>query len=114
MSQKGRKSRPKAARFLEFPMHRRRLIAAGAAMGLVAVATVAWVLLSPGWAVRALDAAALQQLGRHFSAKGTTHLDFSPLSIRIEGPALAGATERSDSLVTAASLVIPVTYGQLV
>ncbi len=95
-------------------MNRRRIVAGGAAIALVAVATVAWVLLSPGWAVRALDGAAGQQLGRGFSAKGSTHLDFSPLSIRIEGPALAGASERSDSLVTAGSLVIPITLGRLV
>lgn len=95
-------------------MDRRGLLAAGAAVALVAVAMVAWVLLSPGWAVRALDGAAGRQLGRSFSATGSTHLDFSPLSIRIEGPALSGATERSDSLMTAGSLVIPVTLGQLV
>lgn len=95
-------------------MDRRRLIAAGAATAFVAVATVTWVLLSPGWAVRALEQAAQQQLGRGFSARGSTHIDVSPLSIRIEGPALAGATDRSDSLLTAGSLVIPITLGQLV
>jgi AsmA protein len=114
MSQKSRKSRPKAVRFLEFPMDRRALIAGGAAAALMAVATVSWVLFSPGWAAGALARAAEEQLGRAFSARGGVHLDLSPLSIHVEQPALAGLSEASDSLLTAETLVIPVTVGQLV
>jgi len=89
MSQKGRKSRPQAARFPEFPMNERHLVAAAAGlMLLVAVVTVTWVILSPGWAVNALAGIAQQQLGRGFSASDAD-LDFSPLAIRIEEPVLA-------------------------
>ena len=95
-------------------MDGRRVIAGGAAAALVAVATVAWVLLSPGWAVRALDMAAGQQLGRQFSAKGGAHLEFSPLAIRIDEPALTGPAGSGDSLAKAQSLIIPVTLGQLI
>ncbi len=95
-------------------MDRRALIAAGAATALVVMLTLGWVVFSPGWAVPALGKAAEQQLGRAFSAAGGAHLDFSPLSIRIEQPTLAGISERSDRLLSAGSLVIPVTLGQLV
>jgi AsmA protein len=78
------------------------------------LATLSWVVFSPGWSVPALGRAAEQQLGRTFSAAGGARLDFSPLSIRIEQPTLAGISETSDRLLTAGSLVIPVTLGQLV
>ena len=94
-------------------MDGRKLVAGGAAVAMVAAATVAWVMLSPRWAVDALDRIAQQQLGRSFSARGGAHLEFSPLAIRIDEPALSGITPEADSLVTAASLRIPVTLGQL-
>lgn len=94
-------------------MHDRRLLAGGAAMILVAVAMVGFVLLSPRWAVGALDGLAQQQLGRSLSAKGGAHLDFSPLSIRLADVALSGPAAADDSFLTAGSLVIPVTLGQL-
>jgi uncharacterized protein involved in outer membrane biogenesis len=114
MSQKSRKSRPQAARFLEFPMDRRAVIAGGAATALVVLATMSWVLLSPGWAAGALAQASQEQLGRAFAAKGSVHLDLSPLAIHVEQPVLAGLSETSDSLLTARTLVIPVTFSQLV
>jgi uncharacterized protein involved in outer membrane biogenesis len=114
MSQKSRKSRPKAAAFPEFPMiDRRVLVAGGAAVALVVAATLVWVLLSPGWAVQALARSAEQQLGRAFSARGAD-LDFSPLSIRLVQPELAGLSEAGDRLMRAEAMVIPVSLGQLV
>lgn len=95
-------------------MNERRLVLGLAAAAVLAMAIVAWLLLSPGWAVRALDQMAESQLGRHFTAKGGAHLDFSPLSIRLEEAALAGTTDAAERLVTAKSLVIPVTFSQLV
>ena len=95
-------------------MDRRALIAAGAATALVVMLTLGWVVFSPGWAVPALGRAAEHQLGRAFSAPGGARLDFSPLSIRIEQPTLAGVSETSDRLLTAGTLVIPMTLGQLV
>ena len=94
-------------------MNQRRMIAIGAVAGLVSLATVAWVVLSPGWVVGMLDRVTGQQLGRSFSAE-SAHLDFSPLSLRLEGPALSGASERSDSLIRAKSMVIPISLGQIV
>ena len=94
-------------------MDQRRMIAIGAVAGLVSLATVAWVVLSPGWVVGMLDRVTGQQLGRSFSAE-SAHLDFSPLSLRLEGPALSGASERSDSLIRAKSMVVPITFGQIV
>lgn len=95
-------------------MNERRLVLGIAAAAVLAMAIVAWLLLSPGWAVRALDQMAEAQLGRHFTAKGGAHLEFSPLSIRFEEAALAGTTDTGERLVTAKSLVIPVSFGELV
>lgn len=95
-------------------MDGRRLVALGAVVALVVVATIAWVVLAPRWAVGQLDSLAEQQLGRHVSATGSTYLDLSPLSIRIEGAALSGGAEHADNLMTAASMIIPVSFGDLV
>lgn len=95
-------------------MDGRRLAAVGVAVALVAVATVAWVVLAPRWAVSVLDRLAVEQLGRHVTATGGTYLDLSPMSIRIEGPALSGAAEQADKLITASSITIPVSFGDLV
>ena len=78
----------------------RRLVAGGAAVALVAVAMVAFVLLSPRWAVGTLDQLAQQHLGRSVSAKGRAQLDFSPLAIRIGDAALSGGGRGEDSFVT--------------
>ncbi|WP_395662785.1 AsmA-like C-terminal region-containing protein [Aestuariivirga sp.] len=94
-------------------MDRRGLMAVGAAVALIAVATVVWVVLSPGWVVPALGRIAEQQLGRAFSSTGRAHLDFSPLSLRIEQPVLAGLTEASAGLLSGGTLVIPVSFGQI-
>ena len=94
-------------------MDRRGLMAVGAAVALIAVATVMWVVLSPGWVVPALGRIAEQQLGRAFSSTGGAHLDFSPLSLRIEQPVLAGLTEASAGLLSGGTLVIPVSFGQI-
>lgn len=112
MSQKGRKSRPEAARMLEFAMHGRRLAWAAAALLLLAVLAAGWMLLSPGWAVTAMRQASEDYLGRSFSANGGAHLDLSPLSIRIDGGMLPGA-DPGDSFITAKSITVPVSLGQL-
>ncbi|WP_421692764.1 AsmA family protein [Aestuariivirga sp.] len=92
----------------------RRLVAGGAAIALVAVAMVAFVLLSPRWAPGTLNQITQQQLGRSFVATGGATLDFSPLSIRIAGPSLSGADARNDSFVSGGQLVIPVSFSQLI
>ena len=94
-------------------MDRRGLMAVGAAVALIAVATIVWVVFSPGWAVPALGRIAEQQLGRGFSATGGAHLDFSPLSVRIEEPVLAGLTDTSAGVLSGGTLVIPISFGQI-
>lgn len=95
-------------------MNERHLVAAAAGlMLLVAVVTVTFVVLSPGWAVNALAGIAQQQLGRGFTASDAD-LDFSPMEIRIEQPVMAGHSDSVGSLMTARSLVIPVSLGDII
>lgn len=92
----------------------RRLVAGGAAIAILAVVmTLAFVLFSPRWAVGALDQMAGQLLGRSVSSTGGAHLDVSPLSIRIDGVALSGPERADDAFITAGSMVIPVSFGEL-
>lgn len=95
-------------------MQDRRLVAGGAIVAILAlVAAVGFVLLSPRWAAGALDQLAQQQLGRNFWAKGGTHLDFSPLTIRFDNATLSSGDVTEDSFLTARTLSIPVSLGQL-
>ena len=94
-------------------MHDRRLVAGGAAFALVVVAAIALLFIAPRVAAGGLSGLAQQQLGRSLSVKGGTHLDFSPLSLRLETVALSGTGARDDSFVMARSAVIPVSIGQL-
>lgn len=93
-------------------MNGQRLVWGGTALVLLAAIMVAWLVLSPGWAVTALDGAAKTAIGRSFAAKGGADLEFSPLAIRIEDARLS-ALEPDDSFITAKSLTIPVSFGQL-
>ena len=94
-------------------MHDRRLVAGGAAFALVMVAAIALLFIAPRVAASGLTGLVQQQLGRGVSVKGGIHLDFSPLSLRLEDVALAGADARDDSFVMARSAVVPVSVGQL-
>lgn len=94
-------------------MHDRRLVAGGAAIALGVLAIIALVIMAPRWSVAGLDALAQQKLGRTVSVRGSTHLDFSPLSIRLEDAVLSGPESGDDSFVVARSAVIPVTLGEL-
>lgn len=94
-------------------MYDRRLVAGGAAFGLLALAVIAFVLVAPRGVAGRLNALAQQQLGRSLAVNGGTHLDFSPLSVRLDDATLSGATPDDDSLATVRSAVIPVTLGQL-
>lgn len=94
-------------------MHDRRLVAGGAAIALGVLAIIGLVIMAPRWSVAGLDALARQKLGRSVSVRGGTHLDFSPLSIRLQDAVLSGPQAGDDSFVTAKSAVIPVTLGEL-
>lgn len=94
-------------------MYDRRLVAGGAAIALMGVIALAFLLVAPRVAANGLAALAQQQLGRSVSAKGGAHLDFSPLSVRLDDAVLSGATPDDDSFATARSAVVPVSFGQL-
>lgn len=91
----------------------RRLVAGGAAIALVALAAVFVLVAAPRWAAGRLEALAAQQLGRSLTAEGGAHLDFAPLALRLDGAVLAGQTPDDDSLLTAQSLSLPLSLGQL-
>lgn len=94
-------------------MYDRRLVAGGAAIALVVAAAIAFFLIAPRVAAGGLTGLAQQQLGRSVSIKGGSHLELSPLAIRLDDVALSGADTRDDSFVMARSAVIPVRLGQL-
>ena len=94
-------------------MYDRRLMAGGAAFGLLALVVIAFVLVAPRGVAGRLNALAQQQLGRSLAVNGGTHLDFSPLSVRLDDATLSGAAPDDDSLAIAKSAVIPVTLAQL-
>lgn len=93
-------------------MHGRRLVWGATALVLLAALMAGWVLLSPGWAVRAINQASEAALGRSFTAKGGARLGLSPLAIHVAGASLSG-TAADDSFVSAASMIIPVSFSQL-
>lgn len=94
-------------------MRDRWLIAGGGAVALLLAGVLAYVVIFPHWAAAAISGLASQQLGRSFEAGGS-HLDFSPLAIRIDNPKLSGGGNSGDSFISAKSLVVPVRFGQLI
>jgi AsmA protein len=113
MSRNSRKSRRKAARFLEFPM-RGRIYAAIATALFLAIAAAAWLVLSPRWAVTLATQQAQQALGRQLTVSGGAHLSLSPLSIRLDGVAVSGAGTAEDSFLTAKAAIIPLSVAGFV
>lgn len=94
-------------------MYDRRLVAGGAAIALLGVITLAFLFVAPRVAANGLAARAQLQLGRSVVAKGGAHLEFAPLSLRLDDAALSGATPDDDNFVTAKAAVVPVSFGQL-
>ncbi|MCA3554957.1 AsmA family protein [Aestuariivirga sp.] len=94
-------------------MHNRRLIAGGAALGLVALAVAAFALVAPRVVAGGLTALAQQQLGRNVSFHGGARLQLLPLAVRFDDAALSGAGPDDGSFITARSATIPVTLPQL-
>ncbi len=94
-------------------MHDRRLVAGLAAIALLAIAVACVFLLAPRWVAGGVETLARQQLGRSLTAKDGAHLTLSPLAVRLDGAELSGATPDDDSVLTAKSLTIPVSLGQL-
>ena len=92
---------------------RGRMIAAIAAAGLVVLGAAGWLVLSPRWAVAYLQQQAQAQLGRNLSVKGGASLSLSPLAIRLDGASLAGQGDSAESVLTVGSLVIPVSFTDL-
>lgn len=94
-------------------MRRWHVWAAAASVALV-LFLAGWLVLAPGWAVAVAGDAVAAQLGRRLEVAGGAHLQVSPsLAVRLDGVKLAGAADDADALVTAASMTIPVSLGQL-
>lgn len=89
------------------------VVAAIGAVGLLVLAAVAWLALSPGWAVELARERVQDLLGRELSVKGGAHLTFSPLAIRFDDVALAGTGSQGDSFVTASTAAVPLRWGEL-
>ncbi|MCA3559619.1 MAG: AsmA family protein [Aestuariivirga sp.] len=94
-------------------MHNRWLIASCAALGLVALAVAAFMLIAPRVVAGGLATLAQQQLGRSVSFRGGAYLELWPLAVRLDNAALSGANPDDGSFITAQSAVIPVTLGQI-
>ncbi len=86
---------------------------AGAAVAVLVVALTGWLLLSPGWALGLVKDRVQQQLGRKLEVKSGAHLDFSPLSIRLEQVSMAAGPEQDGAFLTAKSVHLPISIGQL-
>jgi AsmA protein len=81
---------------------------------LVIGALVAGFGLSTGWAVKALQDEALARLGRTLEVKDGASLEFSPrLALRFDGVALANPEGFEGNFITAPSLRVPVSFGDI-
>ena len=94
-------------------MHDRRLVAGLAAIALLAIVMAGFFLLAPLWVAGGVERLAQQQLGRSLTVKDGARLALSPLALRLDGAELSGATPDDDSVLTAKSLSIPLSLGQL-
>jgi len=84
-----------------------------AAAGLVVTVLLAWLVLAPGWAVGAVQRAMAEELGREFGAKNA-RLEFTPrLAVRFDGISLSNPSDPDTPFLTAASLRLPLSLGQL-
>jgi AsmA protein len=110
--QKGRKSSPSTGPIVEFPMRGIHLWA-GAAIASLVVGMVAWLFLSPGWAIGDLQQHVQVQLGRKLEVKGGAALSFSPsLAIRLDQVTLSANEGQDDSFIAAKSIYIPMSLAQ--
>ncbi len=81
---------------------------------VLALGGLAWMMLSPGWAVDRLATEAQAQLGRVLTVKNGAHLSsVSPLAIRLDGVDLASAGGEDAPMVAAGSVTVPVGIGGL-
>lgn len=84
-----------------------------AAVALVFLGVLTWLVLSPGWAVGLIQEQVQQQLARRLEVKGGAHLTFLPLSIRLDAASLAMPGGQEGSFITAKSVRIPLSFTQL-
>lgn len=80
---------------------------------VLALAGIAFVVLSPSWAAQRLATEAQTQLRRVLSVKGGAHLVLSPMAIRLDGVDLASAGGDEAPLLAAGSVSVPVGFGGL-
>lgn len=93
---------------------RRWHVWSAAAMVALVMFLAGWLVLAPGWAIGVTRDMVAAQLGRRLDVTGRAYLQLSPLAIRLDGVKLAGQSGDSDAFVTAASMVVPVSPGQLI
>ena len=78
------------------------------------LAVVAWFTFSASWAIDALQAEARIRLGRGLSVTGGAHLELSPgLALRLDGVSLANADGLDGAFITAPSVRLPLSLGEL-
>jgi uncharacterized protein involved in outer membrane biogenesis len=85
---------------------------AGAAIAMLVVGLVGWLILSPGWAVGLAQEQVRLQLGRTLEVKGGAHLELSPLSIRLDEVSMDAGEGPEGAFLIAQSIRVPITLGQ--
>lgn len=94
-------------------MRERQVLAGGAAVIVFVLLVTAYVVIAPYWVAGRVGDFATQSMGRGVSVAGGSHLDMSPLSIRLEDVKLSVPGESADSFISAKSVVVPVSLHQL-
>ena len=94
-------------------MRRMDIRAGAAAVALLAVALLGWLVLSPGWAIAMMQEQVQSQLARGLDVKGGAHLTLAPLAIRLDNASLAMPAGQEGSFITARSIRIPLSFTEL-
>ncbi len=93
---------------------RLKYVLTGIAAAVLVIAALIWLLLSPGWAIAAVQQRAALGLGRDLEVSGGAHLEFSPqLAIRLDGVTLANPADTDNPLLTAKALRVPLSFAQV-
>mgnify|MGYP003408926468 CR=1 FL=1 len=89
-------------------------VLAGAGLAALVLLLAGWMIFAPGWVTARLQEAIRVQLGRDLKVTGGAHLNFSPLSVQLDGLRVEGPAAPDDALVTAKSARIPISFMGLV
>jgi AsmA protein len=89
-------------------------VLAGAGLAALVLLLAGWMIFAPGWVTARLQEAIRAQLGRDLKVTGGAHLNFSPLSVQLDGLRLEDPAAPDDALATAKSARIPISFMGLV